>query len=74
MSGGIVLPIAWNMLEPTKMMPDATKFHDTMRRYSSPDGDDLRIVREDSDQRSRRDVADGGEDQHHAAGHATPPT
>ena len=35
-SEGMVLPIAWNMLEATKMIPDATKLHDTMRRYSSP--------------------------------------
>ena len=35
-SGGIVLPIAWNMLPFTKMMPDATRLHDTMRRYSAP--------------------------------------
>src|ERR1043165_3789932 len=35
-SDGIVLPIAWNMLDVTKMIPDATKFHETMRRYSTP--------------------------------------
>jgi hypothetical protein len=35
-SEGIVLPIAWNMLELTKMIPDAAKLHETMRRYSSP--------------------------------------
>ena len=35
-SDGIVLPIAWNMLDATKINPDATKFHDMMRRYSSP--------------------------------------
>src|SRR5688572_12392396 len=35
-SDGIVLPIAWNMLEDTKTSPDATKFHEMMRRYSSP--------------------------------------
>ena len=33
---GNVLPIAWNMLPVTKITPDATKLHDTMRRYSSP--------------------------------------
>ena len=36
MSDGMVLPIAWNMLEHTKISPDATKFHEMMRRYSSP--------------------------------------
>src|SRR4029453_8085908 len=36
MSGGIVLPMAWNMLDPTKMIPDATKLQDTMRKYSAP--------------------------------------
>src|SRR5512145_2107150 len=35
-SEGMVLPIAWNMLEQTKMSPDGTNVHDTMRRYSSP--------------------------------------
>jgi hypothetical protein len=35
-SDGHVLPIAWNMLDVTKMTPDATKLHDTMRRYSAP--------------------------------------
>jgi len=33
---GTVFPIAWNMLDATKIKPDATKFHDTMRRYSVP--------------------------------------
>src|SRR5688572_4542163 len=33
---GTVLPIAWNMLEATKIRPDATKFQEMMRRYSSP--------------------------------------
>src|SRR5215207_11732924 len=32
--GGMVLPIAWNMLEATKMMPDPMKFQAEMRRYS----------------------------------------
>src|SRR5687767_10974953 len=35
-SDGIVLPIAWNMLDATKIKPDATKFHEMMRRYSEP--------------------------------------
>ena len=35
-SDGTVFPIAWNMLDATKIKPDATKFHDTMRRYSLP--------------------------------------
>src|SRR5215212_6126731 len=35
-SGGMVLPIAWNMLEATKMMPDPMKFQAEMRRYSLP--------------------------------------
>jgi hypothetical protein len=35
-SDGTVLPIAWNMLDATKINPDAMKFHDTMRRYSLP--------------------------------------
>src|SRR5204863_1307574 len=35
-SDGTVFPIAWNMLDATKITPDATKFHDTMRRYSLP--------------------------------------
>src|SRR5687767_1679956 len=34
-SDGMVLPIAWNMLELTKMIPDATKFHARMCRYST---------------------------------------
>ena len=33
---GTVFPIAWNMLEATKITPDGTKLHDAMRRYSSP--------------------------------------
>ncbi len=36
MRAGSVWPIAWNMLEPTKTTPDATKLHDTTRRYSLP--------------------------------------
>jgi hypothetical protein len=36
MSDGIVLPIAWNMLDDTKMSPEATKFQEAIRRYSSP--------------------------------------
>jgi hypothetical protein len=36
MSDGIVLPIAWNMLDDTKMSPEATKFQQAIRRYSSP--------------------------------------
>src|SRR4026208_334684 len=35
-SDGIVLPIAWNMLEVTKITPDATKFQATTCRYTSP--------------------------------------
>src|SRR4029453_9480690 len=35
-SDGIVLPIAWNMLELTKITPDATKLNATTWRYSSP--------------------------------------
>src|SRR5688500_3488210 len=35
-SDGRVLPIAWNMLEATKISPDATKFHEMIRRYSAP--------------------------------------
>ena len=35
-SDGTVLPIAWNMLELTKINPDAMKFHETIRRYSVP--------------------------------------
>ena len=35
-SGGMVLPIAWNMLAFTKIIPDATKFHEMIRRYSEP--------------------------------------
>jgi hypothetical protein len=31
-SEGSVLPIAWNMLELTKMIPDAMKFHEMIRR------------------------------------------
>ena len=31
-SDGSVFPNAWNVLETTKMIPEATKFHDTMRR------------------------------------------
>jgi hypothetical protein len=31
-NAGSVLPIAWNMLELTNTSPDATKFHDTIRR------------------------------------------
>ena len=31
-SAGRVLPIAWNMLELTNTSPEATKFHDTIRR------------------------------------------
>src|SRR5690349_12185679 len=33
---GMVLPIAWNMLEATNTSPDATKFHEMMRRYFAP--------------------------------------
>ena len=33
---GTVFPIAWNMLDATKITPDATKLHDAIRRYSSP--------------------------------------
>src|SRR3979409_2303497 len=33
---GTVFPIPWNMLDATKIKPDATKFHETMRRYSVP--------------------------------------
>src|SRR5688572_32638355 len=36
MSDGSVFPIAWNMLEATKISPDATKVSDMMRRYSAP--------------------------------------
>src|SRR5215211_7048521 len=35
-SDGTVLPIAWNMLEVTKITPDATKFHATTCRYTLP--------------------------------------
>ena len=35
-SDGSVLPMAWNMLDATKMIPVATKPHEMMRRYSSP--------------------------------------
>src|SRR5690349_4973439 len=35
-SDGIVLPIAWNMLEQTKISPENANVSDTMRRYSSP--------------------------------------
>jgi hypothetical protein len=35
-SGGSVLPSAWNMLEATKITPEATKLHATIRRYSLP--------------------------------------
>src|SRR5689334_23926706 len=33
---GTVLPIAWNMLDATKINPEATKFHDTLLRYTVP--------------------------------------
>src|SRR5687767_8907511 len=33
---GIVLPMAWNILELTKITPEATNVHDTMFRYSTP--------------------------------------
>src|SRR5262252_5994100 len=33
---GIVLPIAWNMLEFTKTSPERTKLHDMTLRYSTP--------------------------------------
>src|SRR5688572_29564489 len=36
MSDGMVLPIAWNMLELTNTIPDATKLNAMMWRYSSP--------------------------------------
>src|SRR6476659_7625786 len=35
-SDGTVLPIAWNMPDATKISPDATKFHDTIRIYPTP--------------------------------------
>src|SRR5262245_47383794 len=35
-SDGIVLPIAWNMLELTKTMPEKTKLNAMMWRYSAP--------------------------------------
>jgi hypothetical protein len=35
-SAGMVLPIAWNMLELTNTMPEATKLKEMMRRYSPP--------------------------------------
>ena len=35
-SAGTVLPIAWNMLELTKIAPEATKFNAATWRYSSP--------------------------------------
>ena len=59
-SDGIVLPIAWNMLELTKITPDATKLKATMCRYSSP---------------TATAVGVGGEHVHHARHpRATPPT
>src|SRR6185503_1418936 len=36
MSDGMVLPIAWNMLELTNTIPDATKLKAMMWRYSAP--------------------------------------
>ncbi len=33
---GMVFPIAWNMLEATKIKPDATKFNEMICRYSTP--------------------------------------
>src|SRR5262245_32579150 len=36
MSDGIVLPIAWNMLELTNTIPDATKLKAMTCRYSAP--------------------------------------
>ncbi len=35
-SDGRVLPSAWNMLEVTNVMPDATNVSTTIRRYSTP--------------------------------------
>ena len=35
-SEGIVLPSAWNMLDATKMIPEATKFHEMICRYTVP--------------------------------------
>jgi hypothetical protein len=35
-NGGSVLPIPWKMLELTKTIPAATKFKETIRRYSLP--------------------------------------
>src|SRR5262245_3854284 len=35
-SDGIVLPIAWNMLDVTKITPDAMKFHEMILMYSVP--------------------------------------
>src|SRR5207244_13179034 len=35
-SEGTVFPSAWNMLEATKITPEATKFHEMICRYSSP--------------------------------------
>ena len=37
-SGGMVLPIAWNMLPFTKMIPDAIVPQLRMRRYWEPTG------------------------------------
>ena len=53
MSDGMVLPIAWNMLEHTKITPDATKVHDDDAQVLLADRDDGRVVREDADERGR---------------------
>src|SRR4029450_3221068 len=35
-SDGIVLPSAWNMLDPPNVTPEKTNVTNTMRRYSTP--------------------------------------
>ena len=63
-SDGIVLPIAWNMLELTKMTPDATKLKATMCRYSSPTAIDCRVGGEHAHHGIAAEPHGDGEDQH----------
>ena len=47
-SDGTVFPIAWNMLDATKISPDAGEAHDTMHEVFGSNPDHVRIVREDA--------------------------
>ena len=68
-SAGRVLPMPCSVLDPAKMMPLATKFQLTMRRYSEPNAMTAGSRAERADQRVRRDVAQQRDDDHHAAAH-----